>query len=70
LKPGLLKLEGDGFNLNLNYNAKIVKPKIEYIEVKDRSLMKYWPNGVTRVKFEFINPGVKGSQILTLTPSK
>ncbi len=70
LKPGLLKFEGDGFNLNLAYNAKIVKPKIEFIEVKDRSLSRYWPKGVTRVVFEFINPGLKGSQSLTFTASK
>jgi hypothetical protein len=70
LKPGVLKFEGDGFNLNLSYNAKVVKPKIEFIEVKDRALSRYWPKGVTRVVFEFINPGVKGSQVLTLTASK
>ncbi len=70
LKPGLLKLEGDGFNLNLSYNSKVVQPKIEFIEVKDKSLIRYWPKGVTRVVFEFINPGVKGSQSLTITASK
>jgi len=70
LKSGLLKLEGDGFTLNLSYNAKAVKPKIEFIEVKDRSLSKYWPKGVTRIVFEFINPGAKGNQTLTLTASK
>jgi len=70
VKPGLLKFEGDGFNLNVTYNAKVVKPKIEFIEVKDRSLSKYWPKGVTRVIFEFIKPGLKGGQIVTITPTK
>jgi hypothetical protein len=62
LKPGLLKFEGDEFTLNMSYNPKVVKPKIEYIEVKDNSLKKYWPNGVTQVVLEFISPGLKGSQ--------
>lgn len=70
LKPGLLKLEGDGFNLNLTYNVRLVKPRIEYIEVKDVSFIRYWPDGVTRIVFEFINPGLKGSQTLTITASQ
>ncbi len=70
VKPGLLKLEGDGFNLNLNYNAKVVRPSVEFIEVKDRTLSRYWPKGVTRVVFEFINSGTKGDQTMVLTPSK
>lgn len=70
VKPGMLKLAGDGFNLDLAYNAKVVKPKIEFIPVNDRSLKRYWPNGVTRVVFEFIHPGVKGNQTLTITPAK
>ena len=70
LRPGLLKLEGDGFTLNLAYNAKVVKPKIEFIEVNDRSLKRYWPKGVTRVVFEFINPGTKGGQVLTIAAAK
>ena len=67
-KPGHLKFEGDGFSLILSYNPKIVTPKIEYIEVTDRSLKRYWPMGVTRVKLEFNNPGLKGEQSVTLKP--
>jgi len=66
----LLKFEGDGFVLNMNYNAKVVKTKIEFIEFKDRSLMRYWPNGVTRVVLEFLKPGLKGGQEVIFTPSK
>ena len=67
VKPGLLKFEGDGFTLNMTYNTKVVKPVIELKEVTDRSLMRYWPNGVTRVKLEFIKPGLKGGQTITFT---
>lgn len=70
LKPGLLKFEGDGFILNMTYNSKTVKPVIEFIEISDRSLRRYWPNGVTRIKLEFIKPGIKGEQAVTFTRVK
>jgi hypothetical protein len=70
LKPGLLKFEGDGFAMNMTYNAKIVKPAIDYIEVKDKSLMRYWPKGVTQVRLVFIKPGLKGGQEVVFTPNK
>ena len=68
LRPGVLKFEGDGFILNMTYNAKIVKPKITFIEVKDNSLKRYWPKGVTQVVLEFIKPSLKGGQQLVFTP--
>lgn len=67
--PGILKFEGDGFNMNMSYNPKIVKPKIEYIKITDSKLQKYWPNGVTRIILEFIKPGLKGSQEVTFLPA-
>ncbi len=70
IKPGLLKFVGDGFSMNMSYNTKVVTPEIEFIEVTDRSLKRYWPNGVTRVKLEFINSGLKGGQVVTFTPTK
>ena len=70
VKPGLLKFEGDGFVVNMSYNTRVVKPTIDYIEVKDRSLMRYWPKGVTQVKLEFIKPGLKGGQEVIFTPAK
>ena len=67
MKPGLLKFEGDGFTLNMSYNPRVVTPEIELIEVTDRSLKRYWPDGVTRIKLKFINPGIKGGQTVTFT---
>ena len=67
IKPGVLKFEGDGFTLNMSYDQHIVNPKIEFIEVTDRSLRRYWPDGVTRVKLEFVKPGLKGSQRVIFT---
>ena len=60
IKSGLLQFTGDGFTLNMRYSDKVVKPRIEYIEVTDKKLKTYWPNGVTRVIMEFINPKPKG----------
>jgi len=67
VKPGLLRLEGDGFALNMNYNPKIVSASIEFIEVTDNTLKRYWPQGVTRIKLQFRNPGLKGSNTVTFT---
>lgn len=67
VKPGLLKFEGDGFTLNMTYNQRILTPEIEYKEITDRTLKRYWPNGVTRVKLKVINPGLKGSMSVVFT---
>lgn len=70
VKAGLLKLEGEGFTINLAYNPKVVAAKTEFIEVKDRSLKRYWPDGVTRIRLEYINQGLKGINTVVLTPAK
>ena len=60
LAPGSLQLEGDGFKLALKYNQKAVSPKIEFNEVTDKGLKRYWPDGITRIIFEVKNPKLKG----------
>ena len=65
IKPGLLRFEGDGFTLNMSYNPKIVIPEIEFLEVTDASLKRYWPDGVTRVILKFVNPRLKGNHFVT-----
>jgi hypothetical protein len=70
IKSGLLKFEGDGFVLNMSYNAKVVKPRIEFREIKDKSLVRYWPKGVTQVVLEFIKPGMKGGQEIMFSVAK
>ncbi len=70
VKPGLLKFEGDGFVLNMTYNAKVVKPTIEFKEIKDKSLVRYWPKGVTRIVLEYLKPAVKGGREIVFTPAK
>ena len=69
-KPGQLLFAGDDFNLNMTYNPKIVTARIEFIPVNDRSLKRYWPDGVYRVLLVFKNPGLKGGQEVVFTPVK
>jgi hypothetical protein len=70
VSPGMLKFEGDGFSLDMFYNHKILRPKIVFIEVTDPALKRYWPNGVTHVVMELIDPRSKGSHELRFSPSK
>jgi hypothetical protein len=70
VRPGLITLEGDGFTLAMSYNPKTITPDIEFREITDRSLKRYWPNGVTRIKLVFTNPGLEGSQTITFMPVK
>jgi hypothetical protein len=61
VSPGLLKFEGDGYTLDMTYDPKVLNPEIQFIEVTDSSLKRYWPNGVTQVLLELVNPGLNGS---------
>lgn len=70
VKPGLLRFDGDGFTLDMTYNPKVVKPVIESKEVTDRSLKRYWPNGITRVRLEFIQKNLAGGQEVVFKPVK
>ncbi len=70
VKPGIIRLEGDGFSLNMTYNLKSVTPEVEFIEIKDRTLKRYWTDGVTRIKLVLTNPGLKGEQTVVFTPVK
>jgi hypothetical protein len=69
VKPGLLLLEGNGFAMNMTYNPKRVRPVIEFIEITDNLLKRYWPGGLTRIKLEFIKPDMKGTHSIVFTPA-
>jgi len=69
-KDGSLTLEGDGFTLNMDYNPKIVSPKIEFNEVTDSKLMRYWPGGITRIVFEVLSPKLSGKNQVTIVEAK
>jgi hypothetical protein len=67
VRPGLLKYEGNGFTLNMSYDPDIVRPEIEFIEVTDAGLKRYWPNGVYRVILKYLKPTVKGNHSVIFT---
>ncbi len=64
--PGVLNLQGDGFELLMEYNVKSLSPGIEFIEVTDSGLRRYWPDGITRVVFEIKTPALKGNNRVTI----
>jgi hypothetical protein len=68
--PGVLLLKGDGFNLEMKYNTKNVTPKIEFNEVTDSGLHRYWPDGITRIVFTVNNPKTKGKNEVVITEAK
>ncbi len=70
IASGVLNLEGDGFNLEMKYNSKSVSPAIDFNEVTDTILKRYWQDGITRIIFTVKNPGVKGKNQIEITAVK
>jgi hypothetical protein len=66
---GIIKLEGDGFTLNMAYNAKNVTPKIEVTEITDSGLKRYW-NTITRIVFTINNQKTTGKNEIVITEAK
>ena len=70
VSQGILNLSGDGFNLIMKYNSKIVTPTIEFNEVTDRALQRYWPDGITRIVFTIQNSNLKGKNQIVISEAK
>ena len=67
---GILQLDGEGFSLAMQYNTNIVDPEIEFNEVTDTTLRRYWPDGITRIVFTLKDPGLKGKSRIDITMAK
>lgn len=65
-RPGSLLFQGEDFTLEMKYDAKALDPGIEFIEVTDNGLKRYWPNGITRVAFTLKDPKIKGENNITV----
>jgi hypothetical protein len=65
---GEMELQGDGFKLLLKYDDRQLEPTIEFIEVNDESLRRYWPDGVTRIVFKHKKPSLKGNSSIEIRP--
>ena len=63
-------LEGEDFTLEMIYNPKKLSPEIEFNEVHDPMLKRYWPKGITRIVFTFENPGIKGNNQIEIIKPK
>jgi hypothetical protein len=68
-QPGAdcLILTGSGFMVQMQYNARKVRPVVEYIEVTDPNLREDWPAGVTRIAFDWIGKGTTGKHEIVIT---
>lgn len=66
---GVLTLEGDGFAMEMRYDAKALSPKLEVIEITDRGLSRYWDT-ITRIILEVKNPKLKGKNEVVITQIK
>ena len=66
---GILSLEGEGFTMNMNYNAKNLTPKIEVTEITDSGLKRYWTT-ITRIVFTINNQKASGKNEIVITEAK
>lgn len=66
---GNIKLEGEGFTLNMAYNSKNLTPKIEVTEITDSGLKRYWSN-ITRIVFTINNQKTTGKNEIVITEAK
>lgn len=69
VKPGTIKLHSNDYDLEMRYDPQIVSPKIEFIEVTDKGLKRYWPDGVTRIVFTLKFSSNHGKNKITIVPS-
>ncbi len=68
IKPGIIHLTGLGYNLEMKYNATILTPKIEFYNVTDNGLKRFWPEGITRIVFAIHSSKKKGESTISITP--
>jgi hypothetical protein len=68
VKPGIIQLSGDNYKMEMKYNPNILLPKVEFYNVTDSSLQRFWPNGVTRIVFTMNVSKKKGENIISLNP--
>ena len=61
VKPGVLSLAGDGFELLITYKPAVLKARIEQKEIDSRSLRNIWGEKVSIIIFEI--PDVKSGDV-------
>ena len=69
-KPGIIRLEGDGFVLEMVYDASKMKGKTEIISIDDRRLQSVWGNSLTRIVLEFEDQKLTGNSNVKIQIAK
>lgn len=67
-EPGILLLKGGDYELEMQYDARQFSPVIEYYNVEDEGLKRYWPDGVTRIALTFRDISSTGESHIVITP--
>ncbi len=70
VKPGIIRLTGynNEYNLGMKYNPEILTPIVEFYNVTDEGLKRFWPNGVTRIVFTMNLSSKKGESTISISP--
>ena len=69
-KPGLIRLAGEGFVLEMTYDTTLLNGKVEVIPIEDPNLQYPWGNELTRIKLEFTSKNLSGSSSVKVQVSK
>jgi hypothetical protein len=69
-KQGVIRLEGNGFILEMSYDASKLNAITEIISVDDRRLQSAWGNSLTRIKLEFKDQKLTGSSSVWVKVTK
>jgi hypothetical protein len=67
--PGVIKLAGQNFTLNMSYNARQLEASSEHIDNKDPRLERSWPGGLERIILKGKAQGVKGDYKIEIRKS-
>jgi len=69
-KPGIIHLTGynNDYKLELKYNPNILTPKIEFHNVTDSGLKRFWPQAITRIVFTMHSSDKKGESTISINP--
>ena len=69
-KSGIIRLEGDGFVLEMSYDASLLNAKTEIIPIDDRRLQSPWGNSLTRIKLEYSHQKTTGNSTIRIRAVK
>ena len=69
-KPGVIRLEGEGFVLEMSYDASKLNAITEVIQITDRNLQYPWGNLLTRIKLDVTDQKLTGNSNVKIQVAK